>query len=182
MAAVQRLPQPETMSTRALTPCFTNLSDQQAPFRHDTQQAELTNDEQTNLFVETHSQSPQAVQQEPLQETRPSYRGYAESQHSTDLDPSSPSDRNDKTLGSRRSNRTHIEDGDKTKIELESSNSQFSAGLENQSTVSSSTRHRRVARSKSLKPMDHLQCDIFTKLPPELRSNIQRIGDVETLV
>jgi hypothetical protein len=48
VAAVQRLPRPETLSTSALTPCYTNLFDQQAPtpltFPHDTQQSELIND------------------------------------------------------------------------------------------------------------------------------------------
>jgi hypothetical protein len=104
VAAVQRLLRPETLSTPALIPCYTNLSDQQAPtslpFQHNTQQSEPINDKQTNLFIETHSQSLHAVQQ-----TTPSHGGYdkdadgSESEltscNSRYLDLSSPFDRND---------------------------------------------------------------------------------------
>jgi hypothetical protein len=145
VAAVQRLPRPETQSTPALTPCYTNLPDQQAPtpltFQHDTQQSELINDRDAD--------SSEAE------------RTSCNSQCSTDLDVSSPFDRNNEIynqdtskgdqlsrrnvtshqagtqsthLGSRRSKRTRIEDEDETNVEPESGNSQHSARLENQPT------------------------------------------------
>jgi hypothetical protein len=132
--AVQRLPRPETLSTPALTPCYTNLSDQQAPtpltFPHDTQQSKLINDRDAD--------SSEAE------------RTSCNSQCSTDLDVSSPFDRNNEIhnqdtskgdqlsrrnvtshqagtqsphLGSRRSKRPRIEDGDEINVELESGNS-----------------------------------------------------------
>ena len=78
MEAVQRLPQLETLSTPALTPCYSNLSDQQAPtpltFLHDTQQLKLINDRDAD--------SSEAK------------RTSCSSQCTTDLDISSPFDRN----------------------------------------------------------------------------------------
>ena len=145
VAAVQKPPRPETLSTQALTPCYTNLSDQQATtpltFQHNTQQSELVNDKhadnsETQLTICT-------------------------SQCSKDLDVSSPFDRNNEIynqntskvdqlsrrnvtsheagtqsthLRSKRSKRTRIEDEDETDVESESGNSQHSAGLENQPT------------------------------------------------
>jgi hypothetical protein len=145
VAAVQRLPRPETLSTPALTPCYTNLSDPQAPtpltFPHDTQQS--------GLFIDRDADGSEAE------------RTSCNSQCSTDLDVSSPFDRkteihNQDTskgdqlsrrdvtlhqagtqsphLGSRRSKRRRIEDGDETNVKLESGNSQHSAGLEIQPT------------------------------------------------
>jgi hypothetical protein len=141
VAAVQRLPRPETLSTPALTPCYTNLSDQQAPtpltFQLDTQQPELTNDRDADSSEAEHTS--------------------CNSQCSTDLDVSSPPDRNNELynqdtnkgdqlsrqnvtshqmgtqsahLRSRRSKRKRIEDADETDAELESGNSQRSASLE----------------------------------------------------
>ncbi len=143
MAAVQRLPRPETLSTPALTPCYTNLSDQQAPtpliFQHDTQQSELINDRDAD--------------------SSGAQRPICNSQCSTDLDVSSPFDRKNEIynqdtskgdqlsrrnvtshqagtqsthLRSKRSKRRRIDDEDETNVEPESGNSQHSAGLENQ--------------------------------------------------
>jgi hypothetical protein len=143
--AVQRLPRPETLSIPALTPCYTNLSDQQAPtpltFPHDAQQSKLIDDRDAD--------SSEAE------------RTSCNSQCSTDLDVSSPFDRNNEIhnqdtskgdqlsrrnvtshqagtqsshLGSRRSKRPRIEEGDEINVELESGNSQHSASLEIQPT------------------------------------------------
>jgi len=150
VVAVQRLPRPKTP---ALTPCYTNLSDQQAPtslpLQHNTQQSEPINNKQTNFFIETHSQSLQAVQQTTL-----SHGGYDKDADSSESELTSCDTSKDDQLSgqnvtshqastrslkhgilrSRYSKRTHIEDGDETNVKLESSNSQRSAGLENQPT------------------------------------------------
>ena len=59
MAAVQRLPRPETLSTLALTSCYTNLSNQQAPtlltFQLDTQQPELTSNRDADSSKAKHT-------------------------------------------------------------------------------------------------------------------------------
>jgi hypothetical protein len=141
VAAVQGLPRSKTLSTRALTPCYTNLSNQQAPtpltFQLDTQQSELTNDRDAD-----------SSEAEPT---------CCNSRCSTDLNVSSPPDRNNELynrdtnkgdqlsrqnvtshqtgtqsahLRSRRSKRKRIEDADETDAELESGNSQRSASLE----------------------------------------------------
>jgi len=130
------------VSTPALTPCYTNLSDKASTpltFQHDTQQSELINNRDGDSF----------------EAERVSYN----SQCSTDLDVSSLFDQNNEIynhdtskgdqlsrrnvtshqagtqppyLGSRRVKRTHVEDGDETNVELESGNSQHSTDLGNQ--------------------------------------------------
>jgi hypothetical protein len=121
------------VSTPALTPCYTNLSDQQAPtpltFQYDTQQSELIIYRDADLDVsspfdrinEIYNQDTNKGDQ-PLRRNATSHQMGTQSPH----------------LGSRRSKRTRIEDEDETNVELESSNSQHSVGLENQPTPNKS--------------------------------------------
>jgi hypothetical protein len=128
------------VSTPALTPCYTNLSDK-APtpltVPHDTQQSELINNRDAD--------SSEAK------------RTSCNSQCSTYLDVSSPFDRNNEIhnqdtskgdqlsrrnatshqagtqsphLWNRRSKRKRIEDEDETNVELENGNSQLSTSLD----------------------------------------------------
>lgn len=87
-AAVQRLPRPETLSTPALTPCYTNLSDQQTPtpltFPHDTQQSKLINSKDADSSKAEYSN--------------------CNSQRLTDLDVSPPFDRNNEIHNQDTSN------------------------------------------------------------------------------
>jgi hypothetical protein len=118
VAAVQRLPQHETLSTTALTPCYTELTNEQAPaspLQHITQQEEPSSDDQPYLFAECYNQSVQTIQQEVIQGNRPSYKAYikdvddlevehtfSDSQGSADFEYWSPFDANDTQDASKR--------------------------------------------------------------------------------
>lgn len=145
VAAVQK---PETLSTPISIPCYTSLTDEQAPtplaLQPATLQEYVTVDNQTDLFVEPRDRYLQAVEQELTQRSKPSYQAHVEGINDSDVEyatSGSPhsansicqtSDGEQGTLRSRRLKRTYIEEEAEVGVRQESSSSLCAASLKPQ--------------------------------------------------